>query len=84
MCRIEVQIPEAVLYDTHMTAVQVSEYAKKLIALEYYTRHRVSIGYCAEIAEMTEEDFIKFLGQQGISIFHFDDKNSFLEEMTNA
>ena len=84
MCRIEVQIPEAVLYDTHMTAVQVSEYAKKLIALEYYTRHHVSIGYCAEIAEMTEEDFIKFLGQQGISIFQFDDRKDFSEELKNA
>ena len=28
MYRIEVQIPEAVLYDTHMTAVQVNDYAK--------------------------------------------------------
>ena len=84
MCRIEVQIPEAVLYDTHMTAVQVSEYAKKLIALEYYTRHHVSIGYCAEIAEMTEEDFIKSLGQQGISIFQFDDRKDFSEELKNA
>ena len=84
MCRIEVQIPEAVLYDTHMTALQVNDYAKKLIALDYYTNHHVSIGYCAEIAEMTEEDFIKFLGQQGISIFQFDDKKEFLEEMRNA
>ena len=47
-------------------------------------RHHVSIGYCAQIAEMTEEDFIKFLGQNKVSIFQFDDTKEFLEEMNNA
>ena len=84
MCQVAVQIPEAVLYDTHMTTVQVNDYARKLIALDYYTRHHVSIGYCSQIAEMPEEDFIRFLGQNGISIFQFNDKEEFLEEMRNA
>ena len=84
MCQVSVQIPEAVLYDTHMSTLQVNDYARKLIALDYYTRHHVSLGYCAEIAEMTEEDFIKFLGQNKISIFQFDDKEEFLDELKNA
>ena len=84
MCQVSVQIPEAVLYDTHMTTLQVNDYARKLIALDYYTRHHVSLGYCAEIAEMTEEDFIKFFGQNKISIFQFDDKEEFLDELKNA
>ena len=84
MCQVSVQIPEAVLYDTHMTTLQVNDYARKLIALDYYTRHHVSLGYCAEIAEMTVEDFIKFLGQNKISIFQFDDKEEFLDELKNA
>ena len=84
MCQVTVKIPKAVLYDTHMTIVQANEWAKKLIALEYYTRHHISLGYSADIAEMTEEDFIQFLGQNGISIFHFDDETEFLEEMNNA
>jgi predicted HTH domain antitoxin len=84
MCQIAVQIPEAVLFDTHMTAVQANDYAKKLIALDYYTRLHVSIGYCAQIAQMSEEDFIKYLGQNGISIFQFDGKEEFEEELKNA
>ena len=84
MCQVAVKIPEAVLYDTHMTPVQVNDYAQKIIALDYYTRHHVSIGYCAQIAEMTEEDFIKFLGQNKVSIFQFNDTKEFLEEMNNA
>ena len=84
MCQVAVKIPEAVLYDTHMTVVQVNDWAKKLIALEYYTHRHVSLGYCAEIAEMTEEEFIRFLGQNGVSIFQFDDESEFMEEMNNA
>lgn len=84
MCQVVVQIPEAVLFDTHMTAVQANDYAKKLIALDYYTRLHVSIGYCAQIAQMSEEDFIKYLGQNGISIFQFDGKEEFEEELKNA
>ncbi|MBQ7620060.1 MAG: UPF0175 family protein [Treponema sp.] len=84
MCQVAVQIPEAVLFDTHMTAVQANDYAKKLIALDYYTRLHVSIGYCAQIAQMSEEDFIKYLGQNGISIFQFDGKEEFEEELKNA
>ena len=84
MCQVAVQIPEAVLFDTHMTAVQANDYAKKLIALDYYTRLHVSIGYCAQIVQMSEEDFIKYLGQNGISIFQFDGKEEFEEELKNA
>lgn len=84
MCQVAVQIPEAVLFDTHMTVVQANDYAKKLIALDYYTRLHVSIGYCAQIAQMSEEDFIKYLGQNGISIFQFDGKEEFEEELKNA
>ncbi|WP_197971923.1 UPF0175 family protein [Treponema zioleckii] len=76
MCQVAIQIPEAVLYDTHMTNIQVNDYARKLIAPDYYTRHHVSISYCSQIAEMTEEDFIKLLGQNNISIFQFYDKNA--------
>jgi len=36
------------------------------------------------IAGMTEEDFIKFLGQNKISIFRFDDQKEFMEELSNA
>lgn len=39
MCQVAIQIPEAVLSDTHMTNIQVNDYARKLIALDYYTRH---------------------------------------------
>ena len=84
MCQIAINIPEAVLYDTRMSKEEANEFAKKAVALGYYSQSGVSIGYCAQIAEMTEEDFIKYLGQNNVSIFRFDDEAEFLEELENA
>ena len=84
MCELAIKIPDAVLYGTRMTKEQPLCFAKRAIALSYYTQNGVSIGYCAQIAGMTEEDFIKYLGENHVSIFHFDDEAEFLEEMKNA
>ena len=67
-----------------MTKEQALSFAKRAIALGYYTQNGVSIGYCAQIAGMTEVDFIKYLSENHVSIFRFDDAAEFAEEMNNA
>lgn len=84
MCEFAVQIPEEVLYDTHMTESQSESLVKKIIAMHYYLHFHVSLGYCAQIANTTEEDFIKYLGENQVSIFQFDNKQEFLDELKNA
>ena len=84
MCRIALDIPNEVLYDTKMSEVDVSALVRKAVALYYYSKNGVSLGYCAQIAGMDKESFIRFLGENGISVFHFDDKEEFLEELNNA
>lgn len=84
MCQIALNIPEEVLYDVKMTKLALEEEIRKIIALRFYTVHGVSLGYCAQIANMNKEDFIRYLGANKVSIFQFDDKNEFIEEMENA
>ena len=84
MSRIEFEIPDEVLYSTKMTNADAQSYARRTVALSYYTKHGVSLGYCAQIADMDKESFIRFLGENGVSIFHFDDEAEFLEELKNA
>lgn len=84
MCQIAVDIPEEVLYDIRMSKLEATEEVRKIIALRYYTVHGVSLGYCAQIAGMDKEDFVRYLGANKISIYQFDDKNEFVEEMQNA
>lgn len=84
MCNIAVQIPEEVVYDTKMNITETQNFIKQQVALGYYVYQGVSIGYCAQIAGMTKEDFIKILGMNNISIFKYDDENEFLGELNNA
>ena len=84
MCNIAVQIPEEVVYDTKMNITETQNFIKQQVALGYYVSQGVSIGYCAQIAGMAKEDFIKFLGMNNISIFKYDDENEFFEELNNA
>ena len=84
MCQIALNIPEEVLYDIKMSKLTAEEEIRKIVALQFYTVHGVSLGYCSQIAGMDKEKFIRFLSANKVSIFHFDDKEEFVEEMENA
>ena len=84
MCEVTLSIPDEVLFDSKMSKTDALAFAKKAVALCYYTQNKVSLGYCAQIAEMTKEAFVRYLGANGVSIFQYDDKQEFLEEMDNA
>jgi len=73
------EIPNEVLYDNKMSSRDALDFARRATALHFYATKGVSLGYCAQIAGMDKGDFIYFLGQNGVSVFHFDD-----EEMSNA
>lgn len=84
MCRIAIDIPNEVLFDTKMNQEEANRFARCAVALRYYTQSGVSIGYCAQIAGMSEEEFVRYLGNNRISIFCFDGKEEFVEELNNA
>lgn len=84
MCQIAISIPDEVLFDTKMSRDEANRFVKCAVAMRYYTQSGVSIGYCAQIAGMTEAEFIKYLGENQISVFRYDDKEEFLEELNNA
>lgn len=84
MCQIAISIPDEVLFDTKMSREEANRFCEMRSCVGYYTQSGVSIGYCAQIAGMTEEEFIKYLGENHISIFKYDNKEEFLEELNNA
>ena len=84
MCVISINIPEEILLDLHEDKNDFADYMKKMLAIDLYTNKRISLGYCASVAEMSKEDFIQYLGINGISIFSFDLESDFREELSNA
>ncbi len=57
---------------------------QELTALKLYTRRKASIGYCAQIAGMTESEFVSFLGRNNISICRFDSEEELMKDIENA
>ena len=81
---ISFSIPKEVLYDTKMNETEATDFARKAVALWYYTKAGVSLGYCAQVANMNKGDFIRYLGENDISLFQYDSEEELLEDVRNA
>jgi len=82
--QISLNVPNEILLDLNTTESLFTNYIKRFVAMDLYAKKNISLGYCAEFAEMTKEDFVKFLGESGVSIFDFENENEFSEEAENA
>lgn len=79
-----IEFPEELLLSLRTDENEFIQEMKRTIAVKYYVNKKLSIGQSAELAEMTEEDFIKYLGKENISIFRYDDINELSEDFNNA
>ncbi len=84
MCQIALSIPNEVMFDTKMNNKETEEFVRKAVALRYYVKEGVSLGYCAQIAGLSKGDFIRFLGENKISIFRYDSEDELMEDIRNA
>ena len=84
MCMVSINVPEEILLDLHEDKSGFAEYMRRMLALDLYKNKKVSLGYCARVAEMTQEEFVQYLGMNGVSIFSFASENEFMEELANA
>lgn len=84
MCMVSMEVPEEILIDLHEDKNHFTRYVKCKIALDLYKERKVSLGYCATIAGLSKEEFIKYLGENEVSIFAYEDEGEFIEELQNA
>ena len=81
---INVSVPHEILLTLREKEHELALNMKRWTAIKLYADKKLSIGQCSELAEMTEEDFIKYLGTNKISIFSFNDADELKEDIENA
>jgi len=81
---LNISVPCEILLTLRESDKQLALDMKRYTALKLYQDRRLSVGQCAELAEMTEEDFITFLGKSRISLFDYSNQESLKEDLANA
>jgi len=81
---LNLSVPSEIFLVLRETENQFVANMKKFTALFLFQNQKLSIGQCAALANMTEEDFIYFLGENKISIFEYLDESILREELANA
>ena len=81
---LNISVPGEILLTLRESEKQLALEMKRYTALKLYQDKRLSVGQCAELAEMTEEDFITFLGKSRLSLFDYSNQESLKEDLANA
>jgi predicted HTH domain antitoxin len=79
---LNISIPETVVLSTRQTNKEFEAEAKRAIALKFYADEKLSLGQAAELAGFSKPDFMKYLGDNKVSVFRYDSDN-YIDELQN-
>ncbi|MCL2059126.1 MAG: UPF0175 family protein [Oscillospiraceae bacterium] len=63
-CIFNIAIPEAFILSTRQTSKEFEAEAKKAIAMKFYIDEKLSLGQAAELADLSELEFIFLSGRK--------------------
>jgi len=69
---LTIAIPETIVLSTRQSNKEFEKEAKKAIALKFYADEKLSLGQAAELAELDKIEFIRYLGENKVSIFRYE------------
>lgn len=81
---INISVPSGILLTLRENDKQLALDMKRYTALKLFNDRKLSVGQCAELSEMPEEDFLRFLGENSVSLFDYSSQGVLREDMTNA
>lgn len=56
-----ITLPQEILLSLRESGENIVKDMKRTVAIKYYKEKKLFLGQCAQLAEMTKEDFIKLL-----------------------
>lgn len=69
---LNIAIPEDIVLSTRQSYKQFEHEAKLAIASKFYVDEKLSLGQAASFSGLSKAEFMKFLGKNYVSIFHFE------------
>ena len=81
---ISISVPSEIFLTLRETDAEFALDMKRYTAMKLFQDRRLSIGQCAEFAEMSEAEFLKFIGVSKISLFDYHNLDSLNEDLINA
>ena len=82
--QLNISIPETLILSTRQTNKEFEAEAKKAIALKFYIDEKLSLDQAAELAGISKFGFIKYLGENNVSLFRFEGDDCSLELLSDA
>lgn len=69
---LNISIPETIVLSARQSNREFEMEAKRAIALKFYADEKLSLGQAAELAGFSKFEFMKYLGDNHISIFRYE------------
>jgi len=71
MATLNINIPEEVIFVLKKDKKALEKDISKMLALKLFSERRLSLGKCAELAEMSKNDFVDYLGENSIDVYRY-------------
>jgi len=59
MSIVKINVPGEVIFSLYDSESKFADYVKITVAKDLYKNRKVMLTYCAEIAEMSEQEFVR-------------------------
>jgi len=59
MSIVKINVPGEVIFSLYDSESEFADYVKLTVAKDLYKNRKVMLTYCAEIAEMSEQEFVR-------------------------
>jgi predicted HTH domain antitoxin len=68
---LNIPVPKEVLFVLKKDEKSLRDEARKILALDFFKKRRLSLGKAAALAGLSKDDFTIFLGLNRIDIFQY-------------
>ena len=84
MPKVNIYYPDELPLALKQSDEETVKTIKRYSALKLYEVGKLSLGQCAELAEMSIEEFLKFLSANKITTFKYDSVKELEQDIENA